>query len=79
MTPLKNHLTETVLLRGHSLCFNGEIIWKISPKISLLPLSNTSAMTYSRSIITATGILVNAAFSWLEDGVIFSLQNDFKS
>ena len=37
MTPHLNRLDETVLMRGHKICFYGEI-WLIIPKLSLLPL-----------------------------------------
>ena len=37
MTPHKNRLSETVLMRGHNICFNGEVL-KIIPKLSLLLL-----------------------------------------
>ena len=37
VNPHLNRLSETVLMRGHNLRFYGEI-WKIIPKISLLPL-----------------------------------------
>ena len=37
LTPHYNNLNETVLMMGHKICFHGEI-WKIIPKLSLLPL-----------------------------------------
>ena len=37
VTPHKNRLGETVLMRGHNICFNEEIL-KIIPKLSLLLL-----------------------------------------
>ena len=36
VTPQSNRLSEMVLLMGHNLCFK-EVIWKIIPKLSLLP------------------------------------------
>ena len=41
VTPHSNRLGETVLMMGHNMCFTGEI-WKIIPKLSLLPLLNWS-------------------------------------
>ena len=37
MTPHLNSLDETVLMMGHNIHFDG-VIWKIIPKLSLLPL-----------------------------------------
>ena len=37
MTPHLDYLGETVLMIGPNMCFKG-IIWKIVPKLSLLPL-----------------------------------------
>ena len=37
VTPNKNRLGETVLMRGHNICFNGEIL-KIILKLYLLLL-----------------------------------------
>ena len=37
VTPHLNRLVETVLMRGHNICFHEEI-WIIIPKLSLLPL-----------------------------------------
>ena len=34
---IKNRLGETVLMMGHKMSFKG-VIWKIDPKLSLLPL-----------------------------------------
>ena len=41
VTPYKNHLDDKVLMRGHKICFYGEI-WLIIPELSLLPLLNWS-------------------------------------
>ena len=34
---MRGHNCETVLMRGHNVCFYAKI-WKIIPKLSLLPL-----------------------------------------
>ena len=41
VTPHLNRLNETVLMTGHNICFKG-VIWKIIPKLSLLPLLSWS-------------------------------------
>ena len=41
MTPHLDRLVETVLMMGRNISFKG-VIWKIIPKLSLLPLLNWS-------------------------------------
>ena len=44
MTPHQNRLSETVLMRGQNVHFKG-VLWKIIPKLSLLPLLIWSTVT----------------------------------
>ena len=37
VTPHYNRINETILMMGHNVCLEGTI-WKINPKLSLLPL-----------------------------------------
>ena len=45
----ENRLSEMVLMTGHNICFKG-VIWKIIPKLTLLPLLIWSTENFTRQV-----------------------------
>ena len=84
MTPHQNRLGETVILRGHNICFHREIR-KIMCQLSLLPLITLSSEPHSSlPMKTNTILLTLSPLSILSENIAIgkpknSMQIDFSN